>query len=223
MFNPKIVTDVSTLRKPSSNIDDVKECKSIIEKLETALSKVNGVGLSAVQIGIHKKVSIIKRIGRSGEEMVHLINTELVETEEEFVFNNEGCLSLNQKPAKCKRFKHVIIDNDKIVDDHFEKERLYFWYSDDPDDVNTDGITAIAVQHELDHFQGVIITDRSPYEVNSSGDSFEKAVDEVAKPSKNTASKIGRNDPCPCGKKKSNGNPVKYKKCCYTEDLINLQ
>ena len=29
------------------------------------------------------------------------------------------------------------------------------------------------------------------------------------------ARRIGRNDPCPCGKKDSTGKPLKYKKCCW--------
>lgn len=31
---------------------------------------------------------------------------------------------------------------------------------------------------------------------------------------KNIMRLVGRNDPCPCGKKKEDGTPVKFKKCC---------
>jgi preprotein translocase subunit SecA len=33
-------------------------------------------------------------------------------------------------------------------------------------------------------------------------------------PVRNTKKKIGRNDPCPCGKLRPNGLPMKYKNCC---------
>lgn len=30
--------------------------------------------------------------------------------------------------------------------------------------------------------------------------------------------KVGRNDPCPCGKLKPDGSPLKYKKCCWLKE-----
>lgn len=51
------------------------------------------------------------------------------------------------------------------------------------------GTAGIIIQHEVDHLDGVLIFDRT-----AQGD------------------RIGRNDPCPCGRKE-NGKPVKFKKC----------
>jgi len=50
--------------------------------------------------------------------------------------------------------------------------------------------TEDSLVHNCDHLEGILITDRS-----------------VGK------NKVGRNDPCPCGKK-TNGKVMKYKKCC---------
>ena len=51
------------------------------------------------------------------------------------------------------------------------------------------GFPAVVLNHEIDHLEGILIIDRATGK-----------------------DKIGRNDPCPCGKK-INGRPVKYKKC----------
>ena len=56
-----IVNDHNKLKEHSSPVTDVLEAKSIIEKLESVLRKhKDGYGLSAIQIGIPKRVAVIK-------------------------------------------------------------------------------------------------------------------------------------------------------------------
>jgi peptide deformylase len=57
-----------------------------------------------------------------------------------------------------------------------------------PNGMVVTGETALIIQHETDHLEGILITDRG------------------------SKTKVGRNDPCPCGKT-INGKPVKWKKC----------
>jgi len=184
----KIVQDIKFLRQKSTNVETVEEARVLIEELESALNKLdNGVGLAAIQIGSPKKVGAIK--GRNG--YIHLINPVVVSEEDDFIYRGEGCLSFPYTFKNTKRYKHFTIKHDKIEGDSFEEETLYFYFSLDPNE-ESDGRVAIAVQHEMEHFEGGLILDHN-YE---------------AKPMQRTSEKISRNDPCPCGSEK------KYKKCC---------
>ena len=58
--------------------------------------------------------------------------------------------------------------------------------------MGNDGLFAIAIQHEMEHFRGEMILDH----------------DIKIEPIKREDKKVGRNAPCPCGSGK------KYKKCC---------
>ena len=89
--------------------------------------------------------------------------------------------------------KHNVIHNNK-----FEEETFVAYYSSEASEMGNDGLIAIAIQHEIDHFSGTLIIDS----------------DIKAEPIVRSEAKVGRNDSCPCGSKKANGNPKKYKHCC---------
>lgn len=189
----KIVKDISVLRQKSENVTSVDEAKSLISELEVVLAKLdNGIGLAAIQLGYPKRVGVIKK---SDGTFFHLINPELLEASNEFVFVREGCLSFPDKFNDTKRYHDITIKNHRIEDGKFEEETLVFYYSSDPDEPGNDGLTAIALQHELDHFDGKLISD------------YHIVADCIVR----TEPKIGRNDKCPCGSGK------KYKKCCLKE------
>lgn len=183
----KIVKKEPELRKISVNVKSEKEALGIISKLEQELSKhKDGVGLSAIQIGIPKRVAVIK----DGSEFIHIINPEILETSEEFIHFGEGCLSFPGKFTDVPRFKHFIINNNVIDDGKFRVEKQYYYYSLTNHEYEWNGgIQSLAVQHEIDHFDGKLILDH-----------FKKPVVK--------SEKVGRNDPCPCGSNK------KFKKCC---------
>jgi peptide deformylase len=164
-----IITDKEELRKGNEDID-VYEAKSIINKLEAALeySPRTGIGLAAPQIRIHKRVAII----RIKNESINLVNPIIVDEESGFMFPDEGCLSLPGVNINTRRFNEIFVRDD-----------LH------PAGFVAVGLVAVAIQHEIDHLNGILITDRA-----------------VGK------NKIGRNDPCFCGKK-INGKPIKYKRC----------
>lgn len=195
----KIIQDLAVLRKPSEPVESVSEALSIIKDLEETLGVIDhGVGLAAVQIGIPKQVGVIKHKGKDKDRFFHLINPEVVKKEDEFVFFKEGCLSLPETFRNTKRYRHFTIKHYRIDGDKFEPETLYFYYSEDPKEIGSDGLLSIAVQHEMEHFRGEMILDHNI----------------ETEPVRRKGAKIGRNDPCPCGKADTNGKPLKYKKCC---------
>jgi len=189
----EIIKDINMLKTISEPVRSVSESNDIIEKLKNTLLKCdNGVGLAAIQIGINKRISVIKR----NNDFFYLINPKIIEANDEFLFFKEGCLSFPGQYYNTYRYKHFIIENNRINEDEFEIEKLYFYYPTDKEDEKftvDNKIISIAVQHEIDHFDGKILPE---YAVKNT-------------PIRKEQEKIGRNDPCPCGSGK------KFKKCCF--------
>ena len=197
MSESNIVLDYQFLRKRSEKVESVEEAKQIIGKLESELKKhTNGVGLSAVQIGINKRISVIKR-NKKDNEFIHLINPEFVELGEEFVFSGEGCLSFPGIYRDTVRHVDFTIKNNAIEEDGFREEMLAFDYPglDKFGLMKENDLESVAVEHEMDHHLGRVIVDYGK-------------ITPLAVPFVRSSEKISRNDPCPCGSGK------KYKKCC---------
>jgi len=184
-----IVKNINALRTKSMDVASVEEAMSIIKQIDKEFVKVKkfGVGLAAIQVGIPKRVGVINYKNKT----IYLINPEVVDKKREFVFGQEGCLSFPNQYINTKRYTDFTIDNHVMDGDKLRKERQYFYY--DINDEHSDGLLAIAVQHEMDHFDGKVFTD---IEAEKTESTIRREV------------KTGRNDPCPCGSGK------KFKKCC---------
>lgn len=182
-----ITKDINILRKKSVDVSDAIEAREIIDKIKPLLIEEHMVGIAAIQIGINKKIAVMKHQG----DFFYLINPIVLEKNENVLFFNEGCLSFPNKYITTNRYKHFVIKNHRIENEKLEEEILYFYYSRDKDDVEygSSDMFSIAIQHEIDHFEGVLFMDRKSEPIKS-------------------PKKIGRNDPCGCGSGK------KFKKCC---------
>jgi peptide deformylase len=186
----KIIQDIAFLRQISTNVDSVEEAKGIIKELENTLSPLDhGIGLAAIQIGHAKRIGVIKK---SDDTYFHLINPEVLEKEDEFIYFKEGCLSFPGDYRNTKRYKQIVFNNKRIENNEFVDEKLMVYYSNDKDEMGNDGLLAIALQHELEHFEGKLIIDHN----------------NKSEPITRNVTKIGRNDPCYCK------SGLKYKKCC---------
>ena len=196
----KIIEDEKFLRQKSepANLD---EAKDIAEQLFLTLleRKENDVGLSAPQIGILKQVCAIR-----AKQSFILVNPRIVGTEGE-TWYQEGCLSFPGASVRTKRYKNIVVEadyigtgNSVIQDKWRENVKLYFTSNDGvPIEDDKDLLECVAVQHEISHLDGNLMFD------------FEWKNEPVKEDKK-----VGRNDPCPCGKIDKNGKLIKYKKCC---------
>lgn len=164
-----ILTDREDLRRLNEPAT-AEEAVAIIGRLEEELraSPRAGIGLAAPQIGIHKRVAII----RTHDHSVDLVNPVILDRERAIMVRGEGCLSLPGVSANTWRFDEILV----ACDNH-------------PAGLAATGLEAVAMQHEIDHLDGILMVDRA----GGSG--------------------VGRNDPCPCGAKTSDGRPVKFKRC----------
>ncbi len=144
------------LKRPCAEIDpDYTGLSELIDNMFETLYEAKGVGLAAPQIGESIRLFVIDTspFAEQNEELQHLkdfkrvfINPEIIEESgEEWEFN-EGCLSIPEIREPVSRRSRVRIVYD---DADFEEQ-----------EETLDGLAARVVQHEYDHIEGILFTDR---------------------------------------------------------------
>lgn len=134
--------------KPVEKIDN--EITQLIENLfETLYNIDNGVGLAANQIGATKSVVVIDTSLNGKEEgsgKIVLINPEIIEFSEDKETMDEGCLSVPEFYESVTRSTAIKVKYfDENMDEKIEE---------------VDGFLARVYQHEIDHLNGVVFTDK---------------------------------------------------------------
>jgi peptide deformylase len=126
-----------------------KDLPALLRDMFETLDLVGGVGLAAPQIGLELRLTVIK-IRKENEDDLRLvlINPEIVEKSGS-MYEEEGCLSFPGLFAKVKRYS-------KVKARALNEKGL-------PIEINAEGLFAKAVQHELDHLDGIVFTDRLPF------------------------------------------------------------
>lgn len=140
-----IVTDLEILKNKSEELLDEDEewsLKHIVNMLELELnaSKIKGVGLSAIQIGMPIRVCII----RTDKLSLDLYNAKIIHGEGCYLFKGEGCLSVPDTYVDTLRMDFVIVKNG------------------DGKEHELHGFEAVVAQHEIDHWDGILMLDRRP-------------------------------------------------------------
>jgi peptide deformylase len=108
------------------------------------MQEANGVGLAATQVGVLKRLFVF---APDEDETAVVVNPEIVERSDETVSDDEGCLSLQGILVPVERSVAVTLVG---RDERGEELRL-----------ELRDLPARAVQHELDHLDGVLIIDRT--------------------------------------------------------------
>jgi len=137
----KIIKDRKALNKVCKPCDSVKEGLKIGTTLLEALSETDGVGLAANQIGINRKVCVIKV-----QKPIILINPVIVGKFDKIKFM-EGCLSFPGDYIVTERYANILVS----ADNH--PKPLIF-------DVKENALECVCVQHEIDHLNGLTMHDR---------------------------------------------------------------
>lgn len=108
-----------------------------------------GVGLAAPQIGINKRVVAVSLLRHGDDENYRslvMINPEIIEHGYEIECDNEGCLSVPGSQGDVDRFKKIKV--------------RYLDSSQRPQAIALTWLAARIVQHEIDHLDGILFTDR---------------------------------------------------------------
>jgi peptide deformylase len=134
------------LRRKAEPVDEINgEIAETVQEMFKALKKGKGVGLAGPQVGFMKRVFVIHV---EGDEPRVFINPSIIETSQETVKYEEGCLSL----PGC--WAYVVRPQSVKVQAWNEKGR--------PFTMEAGGILARVIQHEYDHLEGVLFIDRVP-------------------------------------------------------------
>ena len=138
----------SVLRKPAKRISKVDaSIRDLIKKMLHSMYSAKGIGLAAPQVGVHKQLLVIDLdIENSSTPPIILINPEITEFSASIETYEEGCLSI---PGV---YLNVIRPSSIKVNFRDEMGR--------PKKLNTDGLLARCIQHEMDHLNGVLFVDR---------------------------------------------------------------
>ena len=153
MIYPIVIFGADVLRKPSAEIDaDYPELKKLIEDMFLTMKQAEGVGLAAPQIGKNIRLFVVDCSPWGDEDEAckdyrrAFINPEIYEVSEETELFNEGCLSL---PGLHEDVRRPIAIKMRYLDENFEEHDELF-----------DGFRARVLQHEYDHLDGKVFTDR---------------------------------------------------------------
>jgi len=133
-----------------------QEADQLREQLEEGLKKYPGIGISATQLGIKKRVCLIQ----FGDEDLFLLNPVIKEKSNEGFLFYEGCLSIPrtiEKPIRTIRACKVVIDTDNMGEMTFE---INPEGDKQGEQVSKETMMTVIVQHEIDHLDGFTIKDR---------------------------------------------------------------
>ena len=135
------------LKKRCKDVEEVdEEVKKLIHDMRETMYHASGVGLAACQVGVPRRVIVMDVSPIDPDQgFFALINPEIVHEEGEIDYE-EGCLSVPDCTEKVKRKEKVRV---KGVTPEGEAMELA-----------GEGILSIALQHEIDHLNGVLILDR---------------------------------------------------------------
>ena len=134
------------LRKISARVEQFDDrLKALVVRMFELMREHKGVGLAAPQVGENIQLFIINPTGETGDDRVY-VNPQLSEPDGGEEESEEGCLSLPDLRADIWRIKKLRIDAQDIDGKPFHDTAC--------------GFIARIWQHEFDHLNGTLITDR---------------------------------------------------------------
>jgi len=143
----------AVLRKHTEQIpSDYPDLKKLIDNMYETMYHAEGVGLAAPQVGLSIRLLVIDLAPfkeddpELGAFKIVMINPSILERSKEEVSAEEGCLSIPGIHENVMRAEKIKI---KYVDTEFKEHIEEF-----------DGYKARVVQHEYDHLEGHLFTDR---------------------------------------------------------------
>lgn len=134
------------LRDPGKKVEFTPELQTLIDDMAETMYAAPGVGLAATQIGEPLQLFIVD-IASEDEpsELRVFVNPQILEREGEVSWQ-EGCLSFPGVQEDIDRAAKVRVR---------AQDRNGKWF-----ELDAEGLLAVAIQHEYDHLQGVLMIDK---------------------------------------------------------------
>jgi peptide deformylase len=140
------------LKQVAEPVEEIDE--SVVEVVQdlvdTMLDAGHSVGVAAPQIGVLQRVMVVdvsnSKLGRDNNHgLLEMVNPEIIERSGSKMMR-EGCMSVPDYTGNVTRAEHIVIEftnrNDQL--------RV----------IEASGFEAVAIQHELDHLDGLLFLDR---------------------------------------------------------------
>ena len=137
------------LNKKCKSVSQFSDIQLVIENMFDSMYEAEGIGLAANQVGLNMNLFIIDVTHTDETDDTHVfINSEILAYNGEKTFFQEGCLSLPGIALDVERPEKVVLKY-QTVDQK--------WHEDE-----FEGLLSRAIQHEMDHLNGIFIVDRVP-------------------------------------------------------------
>lgn len=135
---------LNTAASPVRQFDE--SLHTLLRDMAETMYSVPGIGLAAPQIGVPLRAFVIDlSVGKRSDDLIELINPEFVLCEG-LQLEEEGCLSLPGFNATVVRPSHAIVAG---LDRQGQEKTI-----------EGTGLLARALQHEMDHLDGMLYVDR---------------------------------------------------------------
>ena len=153
MYVAVMPADSAILRAPSQ---DLQEAELQSAQLQTLLAKMyrtltdpsqDGVGIAAPQVGINRRIVLVMRYDKADKPIEPYLNIHIDSLWGQKTPGPEGCLSVPPYRGVVQRYPNVQIS--------------YLRPDGTPVTEKVDGYSAIIFQHECDHLDGILYTDRA--------------------------------------------------------------
>jgi len=144
---PLVIAPDERLNIPSTPVEKVDDSiRTLLNDMLETMYANQGIGLAAVQVGVHKTIVVMDVAVREGSnEPLKLINPTIVDASPDQSVYTEGCLSFPDQFSDVERPARVTV---KYLDEHGE-----------PHELKAEGILATCIQHEIDHTKGIVFVD----------------------------------------------------------------
>ena len=130
-----------TIARPVAEVDD--RIRTLIDDMGETMYAAHGIGLAATQVDVHERLLVID-LSDTHDELQVFINPVITHRDGEVVYE-EGCLSVPGVYDKVTRAEPVIVE--ALARDG------------KPFTLDTDGLLAICIQHEIDHLDGKVFVE----------------------------------------------------------------
>lgn len=147
---PIVIAPASVLKARARPVAVTDDARALAEKMLATMYAAPGIGLAAPQVDVPLRLAVIDlqrdEAAPQGRKPLVLVNPEIVRTGTALVTLEEGCLSLPGHYADVERPEAVRVRYQDLAGTRHE--------------LDTDGLLARCVQHEIDHLDGILFVDR---------------------------------------------------------------
>ena len=151
---------------PVAEVDDA--LRQTLDEMAATMYAAPGIGLAGPQVGFMHRVTVIDIARDEEEPQLHVfVNPRIVHAEGTLTWE-EGCLSIPGIYEKVERSNSVVVQALGRDGEEFE--------------LQAEGLLAVAIQHEIDHLDGVLFLDHlSPLKRRMAIKKYRKHIERLAK------------------------------------------